>query len=165
MIEERKQRVYNKLEELGIAYVKHEHPAVFTCEEADKYSEGIDGAHCKNLFLRNAKGNRQYLVVLDNGKRVDLGSLKKNLGEKGLSFGSDKRLLKCMGVESGAVSIFNLINDVENTVEVVIDKSLGDAEKINFHPNANTETLTITYKDFLKFLRAMDKDPFFIDVR
>ncbi len=165
MIEERKQRVYNKLDELGIAYVKHEHPAVFTCEEADKYSEGIDGAHCKNLFLRNAKGNRQYLVVLDNGKRVDLGSLKKILGEKGLSFGSDKRLMKCMGVESGAVSIFNLINDVENTVEVVVDKSLGDAEKINFHPNTNTETLTITYKNFLKFLRAMDKDPFFIKVR
>jgi Ala-tRNA(Pro) deacylase len=164
MIEERKQRVYHKLEELGIPYVKHEHLAVFTCEEADKYSEGIEGTHCKNLFLRNAKGNRQYLVVLGNGKRVNLGELKKILGEKGLSFGSDKRLMKCMGVESGAVSPFNLINDVENMVEIVIDESLGDGEKINFHPNANTETLTITYKDFLKFLKAMGKNPLFINV-
>ena len=77
-----KQRVYHKLGELGIRYVKHEHRAVFTCEEADKYSEGIEGAHCKNLFLRNAKGKRQYLVILANGKMADLSALKKLLGEK-----------------------------------------------------------------------------------
>ncbi|MBK5252242.1 MAG: prolyl-tRNA synthetase associated domain-containing protein [Peptostreptococcaceae bacterium] len=161
---QQKQRVYHKLKELGITYVKHEHKAVFTCEEADKYSEGIEGEHCKNLFLRNAKGNRQYLVILGNDKRADLGSLKKILGEKRLSFGSDKRLMEYMGIESGAVSVFNLINDVENIVEIVIDESLGNAEKINFHPNDNTETLTISYRDFLKFLKAMGKEPLFIKI-
>ncbi len=159
-----KQRVYHKLGELGIRYVKHEHRAVFTCEEADKYSEGIEGAHCKNLFLRNAKGKRQYLVILANGKMADLSALKKLLGEKRLSFASDKRLMEYMGVASGAVSVFNLINDVENMVEIVIDESLGNAEKINFHPNDNTETLTISYRDFLKFLKAMGKEPRFINM-
>jgi len=164
MIEERKQKVYDKLEELGISYVKHEHPAVFTNEELDVYAADMEGAQCKNLFLRNAKGNRQYLVVLGHDKRADLGSLKNILGEKGLSFGSDKRLLKYMGVESGAVSPFNLINDVDNKVEVVVDKTLKRNEKVNFHPNANTETLTITYKDFIKFLDEMGKDPLFISI-
>ena len=69
-----------------------------------------------------------------------------------------------MGVASGAVSVFNLINDVENMVEIVIDESLGNAEKINFHPNDNTETLTISYRDFLKFLKAMGKEPRFINM-
>jgi len=164
MLEERKQKVYEKLEELGIAYEKHEHPAVFTSDEAAKYSEGMEGAQCKNLFLRNAKGNRQYLVVLEHTKRADLGTLKTKLGEKGLSFGSDKRLMKYMGVESGAVSPFNLINDTDNKVEVVVDNTLKRSEKVNFHPNANTETLTVTYKDFLKFLKEMDKDPLFINI-
>jgi len=164
MMEKRKQKVYEKLEELGIQYVKHEHPPVFTSEEADKYSQGMEGAQCKNLFLRNAKGNRQYLVVIEHTKRADLGSLKTKLGEKGLSFGSDKRLMKYMGVESGAVSPFNLINDTENKVEVVVDKTLKRSEKVNFHPNANTETLTVSYKDLIKFLEEMGKDPLFINI-
>jgi len=162
MDEDRKQRVYDKLNELSIQFVKHRHPPVLTCEEADKYSHGIEGAHCKNLFLRNAKGNKQYLVILSNGKRANLNDLKEKLKEKRLGFGSDKRLMEFMGVESGAVSAFNLINDLGNKVDVIIDEDLKEFEKINFHPNDNTETLTISYKDFLKFLKKMGKEPFFI---
>jgi Ala-tRNA(Pro) deacylase len=51
-------RVYEVLEKLGIPFVRHEHPPVFTVEEAEKHWTGIEGAHCKNLFLRNKKGNR-----------------------------------------------------------------------------------------------------------
>lgn len=161
---DRSRAVYDTLEALGIAYEIHEHPAVYTSEEAEQYSEGMEGARCKNLFLRNAKGNRHYLVILDHHKRADLQVLKEQLGEKGLSFGSDRRLMKHMGVESGAVSAFNLINDRQNAVEVVVDNTLKRFEKINFHPNVNTRTLTIAYKDFLRFLKALDKDPLFISI-
>lgn len=160
----KKQKVYEKLDELQISYEKHEHPAVYTSEEADQYSEGMEGAQCKNLFLRNAKGNRHYLVILDHKKRADLNRIREAVGEKALSFGSDKRLMKYLGVESGAVSAFNLINDADNQVEVVIDKTLKRADKINFHPNVNTETLTISFKHFIKFLESMDKDPLFITI-
>ena len=50
------------LDQLGIPYVRHDHPPVFTVEEALVQWQGIDAAHCKNLFLRNKKGNRHYLV-------------------------------------------------------------------------------------------------------
>ena len=53
-----------RLRELGIAFTRHEHPPVATVEAAERYWAGIDATHCKNLFLRDQKGTRHYLVIL-----------------------------------------------------------------------------------------------------
>ena len=37
-----------------------------TAEAAQATGRGIDATHCKNLFLRNQKGTRHYLVVLEH---------------------------------------------------------------------------------------------------
>jgi Ala-tRNA(Pro) deacylase len=145
-------KVYEVLDELGISYRRHEHPPVFTVEEAEEHWTEITGAHCKNLFLRNKKGNRHYLVILEAAKVADLKSLNKLLGEDRLSFASEKRLMKYLGLETGAVSAFGLINDTENHVKVVIDEDLKKSEGVNFHPNVNTATVGISFPDFEKFL-------------
>jgi Ala-tRNA(Pro) deacylase len=126
---------------------------VYTVEEAEKQWADIVGAHCKNLFLRNKKGNRHYLVILEASKAADLRSLNSLLGEDRLSFASEKRLARYLDLETGAVSAFGLINDRENHVRVVIDESLKDAEAVNFHPNVNTATVGISFPDFEKFLK------------
>lgn len=146
------QKVYEILRELGISYTKHEHPPVYTVEEAEQHWENITGAHCKNLFLRNKKGKNHYLVVVESRKRVDLKALTKNLGEDRLSFASPERMMRYLGLEPGAVSPFGLINDRENAVVVVIDRDLKEASHVNFHPNVNTATVGITFADFEKFL-------------
>ncbi len=33
------------LDDIGIEYTNHEHPAVFTVEEAAEHSDGIESAH------------------------------------------------------------------------------------------------------------------------
>lgn len=149
---DRETRVYEVLDELGISYARHEHPPVFTVEEAEKHWTQITGAHCKNLFLRNKKGNRHYLVILEASKVADLKSLNKLLGEDRLSFASAERLMKFLGLETGAVSAFGLINDTENHVQVVIDEDLKQAAAVNFHPNVNTATIGVSFPDFEKFL-------------
>jgi Ala-tRNA(Pro) deacylase len=151
-LSQKEKRVYEVLDELGISYSRHEHPPVYTVEEAKKQWIEIIGAHCKNLFLRNKKGNRHYLVILEASKAADLKSLNKLLGEDRLSFASEKRLMKYLGLETGAVSPFGLINDRENHVKVVIDDDLKKAEAVNFHPNVNTATVGISFPDFEKFL-------------
>ena len=151
-LSEKEERVYVVLDELGIPYTRHEHPPVFTVEEAEKHWTQITGAHCKNLFLRNKKGNRHYLVILEAAKVADLKSLNKLLGEDRLSFASEKRLMRYLGLETGAVSAFGLINDSENLVQVVIDEDLKKAEAVNFHPNVNTATVGISFPDFEKFI-------------
>ncbi|HUU52523.1 MAG TPA: prolyl-tRNA synthetase associated domain-containing protein [Candidatus Heimdallarchaeota archaeon] len=146
------QKVYDILRELDISYSKHEHPPVYTVEEAEQHWENITGAHCKNLFLRNKKGKNHYLVLVEGGKRVDLKALTSRLGEDRLSFASPERMMRYLGLEPGAVSPFGLINDRENAVVVVIDQDLKEASHVNFHPNVNTATVGITFADFEKFL-------------
>jgi len=149
---ENEQKVYEALERLNISYVRHEHPPVFTVEEAEQYWEDITGAHCKNIFLRNKKGNRHYLVILEHSKKADLKVLENQLGESRLSFASPERLMRYLGLEAGAVSPFGLINDSNKEVRIVIDLDLKEEGRVNFHPNVNTVTVGIEFKDFEKFL-------------
>ncbi len=152
MPSEKEQKVYEALESLDISYVRHEHPPVFTVEEAEKHWGDIAGAHCKNLFLRNKKGNRHYLVVIESAKRADLKALEKQLGEDRLSFASPERLMRFLGLDTGAVSPFGLLNDSQKEVRVIIDQDLQEAETVNFHPNVNTATIGLSFSDFQKFL-------------
>jgi Ala-tRNA(Pro) deacylase len=145
-------RVLDVLEEIGISWERHEHPPVFTVEQAGVHWKGIPGLHLKNLFLRNNRGNRQYLVIVEISKKVDLKALARLLREDRFSFGSADRLKRVLGVDPGSVSAFNLINDPAHAVEVVLDEDLRTAELVNFHPNVNTVTLTIRGADLLAFL-------------
>jgi Ala-tRNA(Pro) deacylase len=142
------------LERMGVPFVRYEHPPVATVAEAEKYWGNLRGAHCKNLFLRNNKGNRHYLVVAEASRRVDLKALTLVLGEDRLSFASAERLKKYLGLEAGSVSPFGLIHDTGQEVRVVVDAGLRDAERVNFHPNVNTATLEISFGDFERFLAA-----------
>jgi len=145
-------KVYEVLDSLGIPYVRHEHPPVFTVEQAERHWTNISGAHCKNLFLRNKKGNRHYLVILPSIKQADLRQLNARLNEDRLSFGSAERLRKYLGLEPGSVSPFGLINDSRKAVSVIVDLDLRRAGRVNFHPNVNTVTVGIDMADFERFL-------------
>ena len=144
--------VYEALARLGIVWERHEHPPVFTVEEAERHWTEIRGAHCKNLFLRNKKGNHHYLVVIESSKQADLRGLTRLLGEDRLSFGSPDRLKRFLGVDPGSVSPFGLLNDAGREVVVVLDQDLRTAGTVNFHPNINTATVGIGSADLERFL-------------
>ena len=148
------QSVQTRLQELGIAFTRHEHPPVATVDEAAAHWAGIDATHCKNLFLRNQKGNRHYLVVLTASKKADLRAVADQIGDGKLSFGSPERLMTHLGLTPGSVSPFGLINDREHAVRVALDRDFQTAARLAFHPNINTVTLTIAAADFKKFLDA-----------
>jgi Ala-tRNA(Pro) deacylase len=146
--------VYDALAALGIPYERHEHPPVFTVDEALAHWAGIEAAHCKNLFLRNKKGSRHYLVIVEHRKNVDLARLADRIGDDRLSFGSPERLSKYLGLTPGAVSPFGLIHDAQHEVQVVIDSDLRESQRIAFHPNVNTATIVVSFADFERFLSA-----------
>ena len=143
-----------RLRELGIDYTRHEHPPVATVDEAEAHWAGIDATHCKNLFLRNQKGNRHYLVVLTASKRADLRAVAEQIGDGKLSFASPERLMTHLGLTPGSVSPFGLINDREHGVLVVLDRDFQKATRLAFHPNINTRTFTIAAADLMTFLDA-----------
>ena len=143
-----------KLDALGITYVLYEHPPVFTAEEADAHWNDIPAKAVKNLFLRNKKGDRHYLVILGIEKQADLRQLVKVIGDDRLSFGSPERLMKHLGVTPGSVSPLGLIHDTARAVRVIVDADLRQAGHLIFHPNDNTASLTISGPDFARFLEA-----------
>lgn len=148
------QKVYSYLGDLGIDFIKHEHPPVYTVVEANQHWDAITGMHCKNLFLRDKKGRKHFLVVVESSKRIDIKQLNEQLGER-LSFASPERLAKHLGLEPGSVSPFGLINNADSQVILLLDQDIKVAEEVNFHPNENTATLTLKVDDFLTYVNRV----------
>ncbi len=149
------QPVENYLAALAIPFVRHEHPPVATVAEAERYWGAIDALHAKNLFLRDQKGTRHFLVVLAFTRRADLRAVGATFGAGKLGFASPERLLAYLGLTPGAVSPFGLINDRAHLVEVAMDAAIRDAPHVAFHPNVNTATLVLTGADFQRYLAAV----------
>jgi len=144
--------LYSVLEELAISYEYHEHPPLATIDDAIIHWKDYNSGRCKNIFFRNHKGNRHYLVILEHLRQLDIHDLEKRLKQGKLTFASDERLKKRLGLEPGSVSPFGLINDTEKNVHLFIDEKLQESERLAFHPNVNTATLVISKTDFLRFL-------------
>ncbi len=150
--------VVARLRELNIPYERYEHPPVATVEEAAQHWAGIDALHCKNLFVRNQKGTRHYLIILPVAKKADLRRIADQIGDGRLSFASPERLMKHLGVTPGSVSPFGLINDPTHTVRVALDRDLKAAARLTFHPNINTRTFVVATSDLQRFLAAWGGD-------
>jgi len=162
---DRKEKVYDYLHRFGIEYECIEHPATPTVEEALLYvTDNGDVCHCKNLFLRNHKGDRHYLVIFDWHYNLDVKRLQVILGQGRMSFASETRLDRYLGVKPGSVSLFGLINDEDNHVHLLLDKHLEHASKLSFHPNDNTASLIITHEGFMRFLSACGNSHEFMDL-
>ena len=185
MISEKTARVEKFLQEHGIEFVTHHHPPLPTIELALEYWKEIDSTHCKNLFFRNHKGNRHYLVVFECHKELGVHSLEKSLRQGKLSFASQERMERCLGLLPGSVSPFGLINDMNlvdehgsiqegvsakelfengHRVKLFLDKDLQTAEKVSFHPCDNTASTVISNADLLKFLEIWGGEYEWIDI-
>ena len=86
--DERRRRVFDFLDARGIRYEWYEHPEAPTCEIALQYCRGDGARHCKNLFFRNHKGDRHYLVCFDAEQRLAIRDLEQRLHQGKLSFAS-----------------------------------------------------------------------------
>jgi Ala-tRNA(Pro) deacylase len=146
-------RVLESLDKMHIPYERFEHPPVATVQEAEKYGDLHPGAHCKNLFLRDKPGKKHYLVVLRVETEVDLTRLARYFHSGRLSFASNERLFRYLGVLPGAVGPFGLVFDTNHEVTVVLDSTILDADTAGFHPNVNTATLVVKVDDLLRFLQ------------
>ena len=146
--------IYEFLESNDIAYERHDHPPVFTCEDVNRLIPDLPGSKTKNLFICDGKGKQHFLVSVPDEKAVNLKSLGEALGVKRLRFASANRLEKHLKLEPGAVTILGVLNDTAGNVSVVVDQALWDAEALQCHPLVNTATLVISLENLRKFLEC-----------
>lgn len=155
--------LFSRLDALGIAHRTFEHEPLFTVAQSSKAHLEIEGAHTKNLFLKDAK-DRLFLVVALHSTAVDLKRLPKLIGSARLSFGSAELLGQVLGVLPGSVTAFAVMNDVEGRTTVVIDRHLTHFDWINAHPLENTATTGVAREDLLRFIRACGHTPHIVDL-
>lgn len=165
------------LQKHGLGYELHTHPPLPTIELALEYWKEIDSTHCKNLFFRNHKGNRHYLVVFECHKELAIHSLEHMLKQGKLSFASPERMERCLGLLPGSVSPLGLIHDMDlasanpkelfpndHRVKLFLDKDLRSSEKISFHPCDNTASVVLSNADFMRFLGIWGGEYEWLDV-
>ncbi len=148
----------NRFKYLGIEAKTRNHPPVYTVEEAQALRGEIPGGHCKNLFLKDDKGNIWLIVCLEEAN-VDLKAAPAKIGSRRLSFGKPDLLREVLGVEPGSVTPFGLINDTEQRVNVVLDATMMAHELLSYHPLENTATTTIRAADLVTFVRSCGHEP------
>lgn len=145
--------------QLELDYEMVEHPPVYTIEEALALVPPIDGVKTKNVFIRDGKGARHFLVVVPHDKRLDLTALAGVLRTSKLSMGSAERLQKRLGVTPGAVSVFSLVNDTAGMVELIVDEKIWRAKRVQGHPLRNTATVSIEHASLETFLAHINHRP------
>ena len=141
-----------------------EHPAVHTIAEALIHVPAMPGLMVKNLFVRDEKGRRHFLVIVPFDKRVDLAALGRLLPASKLSMASPERLLQHLGITSGSVSLFALIHDSAQAVELLLDQAVWDADSVQAHPLRNTATVALSHATLVRFLAHTGRVPRILDV-
>lgn len=135
----------------GFAYRRVEHPAVFTCAEAELHRPDVPAISTKNLFLCDKKARRFFLVVTACEKTVKLDALSAQLGVPHLRFGSEGNLERLLGVTRGAVTMMGLANDTQVQVELWIDAEIWQGDTFLSHPLVNTATLVLAKPELERF--------------
>lgn len=147
------------MESNRFSFTRLEHPAVFTCEEADQYHIGVNAVSTKNLFLCDKKARRFFLAVTSCNKTVKLDALAEQLGVPHLRFGSEENLMRLLGVTRGSVTMMGLVNDTEHMVELWLDADIWHSDYFLCHPLVNTATLILTKPELERFFALTGHTP------
>ncbi len=151
------------MDENHFAYQRIEHPAVFTCAEADLHHAGVNAVSTKNLFLCDKKGRRFFLAVTACEKTVKLDELSTQLGVSHIRFGSEENLMRLLGVTRGSVTMMGLANDTEHQVELWVDEEIWRGENFLCHPLVNTATLVLSKAELEQFFELTGHAPRFFN--
>ncbi len=148
-----------RLRSEGVAFELHSHPPLRTVEESkevqsDWLAPGDGGGHVKNLYLRDHR-KRNYLVVAEQDRVIDLKTLAERIGSGRLSFGSPERLMEHLGVRPGAVTPFAMVTGRGTGVELWIDANLRDRALVYAHPLVNDRTVALAPGALVRFLERL----------
>ncbi len=155
--------VLQHLSQLEIEFELYSHAPVAVA--ADRYPmDLVFGAQvCKNLLITTRNENRFLLIMIPFEKNVDLKVLRDAFSTSRLCFASDQALYRLLGQESGAVGVCGVINDKEQTVEVVFDSALQGMERVAMHPCVNDKTIVMPFESLLNYVRSCGNTVHFHD--
>lgn len=145
--------VYQALDLLGISYLRVDHSPLVSMEEYKLVEDRLQVMVAKNLFLSNRQQTKFYLLLMPGDKPFKTKEISSQINSARLSFGQEEQLLSYLHCFKGSTSVFGLLYDKDNQVQLLIDEDLLKEEYLGFHPCMNTSTIKIRTSDLLeKFL-------------
>lgn len=158
-------KIYQYLDELGIAYRVIEHAPSAMMTECASVDATVGALTPKNLFLTTKSGKRLYLCLTRPNARFHTADISKQAGSPRLSFAEGEKLYDALRCRPGAASPLGLIFDAEHRVGLLVDRALTEVPTLGFHPCDNTLTVYMAGADFLeKFLPAVDVSPQWVEI-
>ena len=130
--------VYNLLERLDIPFARADHAAAFTMEACESISAALQTPVCKNLFLCNRQKTNFYLLLMPADKPFRTKEITSQLGCARLSFASEDAMEQLLQLTPGSATIFGLMHDTENRVQLLVDRDLLGEATFGCHPCINT---------------------------
>ena len=162
---EKEIRVYDLLDELGIAFSRVDHAAAMTMEDCAEVDKVLGTIICKNLFLCNRQKTQFYLLMMPADKPVHTKDITAQIGSARLSFATPDFMEQFLDITPGSVSIMGLMNDHDNRVQLLMDKPVVECEKLACHPCINTASILMDTKDVMeKFLPAVHHEAIIVDL-
>ena len=159
-----REKAIEVLSKLSIQYELVEHKSTHSIDETKSLDIMKYGQICKNLFLRDSKGENHYIIVMRSDIRADIKAIASQLNVSKLGFASENRLQTVLNIQQGAVSPLNVINDKSHNVVVVFDNTLKGNKKLGMHPNDNTATVWIDFSDLQRVISHYGNPIRYIDI-
>ena len=92
-------------------------------------------------------------------KRFVTSEFCRKIESPRLSFAPEEYMVEYLNITPGSVSVMGLMNDVDNQVELYIDRDVLAEEYLGCHPCVNTASIKLKMKDVLeKFLPYVNHD-------
>jgi Ala-tRNA(Pro) deacylase len=154
------------LDAAGVAHRTVEHVAVFTVAESAAVRPSLPGLHCKNLFLRPAKGEGPFcLATLREDRVVSVNALARAAGWPRVSMASAEELRATLGVEPGSVTPLGLVNAAPGAVRFVLDAAIAEGEApLWCHPLRNTASTAILPGALRAFIEGLGHSVMVLDL-
>ncbi len=147
------------LEQLNITYQWFDIDPCDTCAESSALlPKDRVGMGTKNLVLQDRKGKNYFMLVTDEDKTTDLKQLAQQINSTRLSMVKEEKLQELLGVNRGSVSLFALVNDPEQKVQLLLDENLLNATHWDAHPNRNDAVLILSQDDWKVYLKNLNRD-------
>ena len=144
---------FDLLDALGISYDRVSSDPADTMEKCAAVSEVLGVPICKNLFLCNRQKTQFYLLAMLPDKPFHTKDLSAQIGSARLSFAPEDALWEYLHCTPGSATILGLMNDTEHHVQLLMERTIYDAEYFSCHPCICTSSLKLRTQDLLeKFL-------------
>ena len=117
---------------------------------------------CKNLFLCNRQKTNFYLLLMPADKPFRTKEITSQLGCARLSFASEDAMEQLLQLTPGSATIFGLMHDTENRVQLLVDRDLLEEATFGCHPCINTSTIRMQTGDVFDKLTTALHHPYTI---